>query len=65
MSEELACPRCRQPAMGTARRRGRCTACGATLVAARTLKETAVRSYLYGHPPLAPRAARPTSTPSG
>lgn len=65
MSEELECPRCRQPATGTARRRGRCTACGATLVAARSLKEAAVRSYLYGREPLAPRPQRPTSTPSG
>ncbi|HWB69483.1 MAG TPA: hypothetical protein VG518_05855 [Solirubrobacterales bacterium] len=54
-SEELGCPRCRQLASGTARRRGRCTACGATLVVAVALKETVACSYLFGPPLPAPR----------
>lgn len=49
------CPRCRQIATDTARRRGRCTACDAALVLARPPQEEAVRSYLFGRAPLAPR----------
>jgi len=30
----VTCPRCHLPASGTARRRGRCTACGASLASA-------------------------------
>lgn len=60
MSQHLECPRCRQPATGTARRRGRCTACGAGLVAAGTAtaaKEADVRRYLYGRHSLTPLEA--------
>lgn len=56
MTEELECPRCQQPASGTARKRGHCTSCGAALVSSRALKEAAVRSFLYGRTTLAPKS---------
>ncbi len=34
MSRPLECPRCHIPTTGTSRRRGRCTACGASLASA-------------------------------
>lgn len=43
------CPRCGQPATGTARRRGHCTSCGAPLVSAASPREADVRAYLYGN----------------
>lgn len=44
---QVECPRCREPASGTARRRGHCTACGAHLGAAAAPKQADVRAYLY------------------
>lgn len=54
MSQQRECPRCRQPATATASRRGRCTACGASLVTVNTASETNVRDYLYGRHALTP-----------
>jgi hypothetical protein len=48
MIKQQECPRCRQPATATASRRGRCTACGASLVVARTPAESGPPDHLYG-----------------
>ena len=61
MSRQLECPRCRQLASGTAGRRGRCTACGAELVAATTINEARVRDYLHGRHALTPAVPKPGS----
>lgn len=65
MSEQRECPRCRQPASGTARRRGRCTACGASLVIVNAVSEANVRDYLYGGNALTPigRESEPSRSP--
>ena len=61
--QELQCPRCGQTVLGTARRRGRCTSCGAPLTNGAAPSEAEVRAYLYGHhrvplPPLSDWATR-------
>jgi len=43
----VTCPRCHLPASGTARRRGRCTACGASLASA-DARAADVREILHG-----------------
>lgn len=58
---DLECPRCRQVATLSAARRGRCTGCGAALVATRPSTQEMIRAYIKRHPaaPAVPPAAEP------